>query len=45
MLHEQTDPADLKKYTIPRGDILTKIKPDSIFFSGPTAKPHRGLST
>jgi Na+-transporting methylmalonyl-CoA/oxaloacetate decarboxylase gamma subunit len=36
------DPADLKKYTIPRGDILTKIKPRQHLLFWADSKPHRG---
>lgn len=36
------DPEDLKKYTIPRGDVLTKIKPRQHLLFWADNKPYRG---
>ncbi|HPW78600.1 MAG: Oxaloacetate decarboxylase, gamma chain [Bacteroidetes bacterium ADurb.Bin037] len=36
------DPNDLKKYTIPRGDVLTKIKPRQHVLFWADNKPYRG---
>lgn len=36
------DPGNLKKYTIPRGDVLTKIKPRQHILFWADNKPHRG---
>ncbi len=36
------DPDNLKKYTIPRGDVLTKIRPRQHILFWADSKPHRG---
>lgn len=36
------DPNDLRKYTIPRGDVMTKIKPRQHALFWADNKPHRG---
>ncbi len=36
------DPDNLKKYTIPRGDVLTKVRPRQHILFWADSKPHRG---